>query len=86
MHARGTGHNRIAEVKKHANRMRTCMHCESERRAISMAGTQIGRAPRSVRRAASFVAYWRGEVNSIRLFDSGKVSDPGDSMQNTASP
>ncbi len=59
----------------------TCMQHESDRRAISIAGTQTGRAPRSVRRAASFVAYWRGAVKSTRRFDSGRLTDPGVSMK-----
>lgn len=76
---------KILGVGEHACTMRTCMQCESERRAISIAGTQTGRAPRSVRRAASFVAYWRGAVNSIRRFDSGRLSEPGDSIQSDRS-
>ncbi len=59
----------------------TCMLCASDRRAISIAGTHTGRAPRSVRRAASFSAYWRGDVNMTRLFDSGRESDPASCMQ-----
>ena len=56
------------------------MDSASDRRAISIAGTQTGRAPRSVRRAASFKAYWRGDVNIIRRLDRGRESDPGPCM------